>query len=488
MNTGRRILLTVIALFAGLVFVVDLLTPVGVEVWVLYLPVILAAVLFNHVPTILAASAGCSLFVIIGTFFSPLEIDPTGQDILNRGMGLTALWMMTIAGITIVRRSAQVAQTMESLKVSIDRHQRAEKALAESEERLRLAVAGAGMGTWDVNLRTGEAVWSQAPFRIIGFDPAQGGEANWDMWLSEDHADELGAVLAEQEPARSEQSLHGAEIRIRRPSTGEIVWLQLFGRFVYEGLGNAVRFTGVSFDITQRKKLEREVLDIAAREQRRLGVELHDGVAQELTGLSLIANSLAKSLSDSQEAKRIADRLVAGIRRVHEQVRDLSHGMLPFQIEAGGLRAALADLAARASEQSGIPIAFECPELIDGLDATAARQLIRITQEAVNNAIRHAKPRRIRLSLGYYHNGLRLVVQDDGPGMSKTNEPADGMGIRIMRYRAGLIGGVLRIEGREGRGTVVTCTVPRRQGDGEERRDGAESRFGGSADQSVDRR
>jgi len=470
----RAVLLTAVVLFAAAVFITDLLTPLGVAEWVLYLPVILAPVWFNNSRQVVVASALCSALVVVGFFLSPPGILHS-WDLINRGMGLTALWLTALAGITICRRSTRLAEVMLSLQREIAQHQQTEQALGQSEERLRLAVEGAGMGTWDLDLRTGKRVWSETNFRMLGYQPVLGGEATREMWLSRLHPDDRDRVLEVVEEARRERSLYCPEYRICRADNGETVWLAAFGRFVYDETGEAVRFLGVLFNVTRRKRaaeslresqerlrlLQRELVEIAAQEQRRIGQELHDGVGQELTGLGLMANALAQHLRETDTEKRIADRLVAGLDRVHQQVRTLARGLVPVQLEAQGLWAALDDLAVRASEQSGIPVTFDCPEGVGVPDHAAATQLHRIAQEAVSNALRHGRPQQVRLTLLYEPDGLRLSIQDDGTGTPDQMEESNGMGFRIMQYRAEQIGGALQIGQAEGGGTIVTCKVPR---------------------------
>lgn len=467
MKDNRRArLLTAVGIFSAAVFVVDVLTPAGVEVWVLYLPVILAPVWYNNARHVVLASATCSALVVIGSFFS--HPYPIGEliwlDLLNRGMGLMAMWLTAYAGITLCRRSARLGEVMENLRQEIAHHKKTEEALTQSEERLRLAAEGAGMGTWDVNLRTGKAIWSETHFRTLGYPPAPGGQATHSMWRSCVHADDLERILEAREQARRERTPYCAEYRIRRADSGAIVWLAIFGRFVEDDTGAPVRFLGVSFDITRRKVLEREVLDIAAREQRRIGQELHDSVGQEITGLGLMANVLVRRLQDRVTERQIAGRLITQLDRVHQQVRALSRGLVPVQVEAKGLWAALDDLAVAASEQSGITVTFDCPEWEEGPDHATATELFRIAQEAVSNALRHGQPQHVRLSLFVGNDGLHLSVRDNGAGMKDSVDESNGMGLRIMRYRAGLIGGVLHIDPAQGGGTVVTCVLPNWRG------------------------
>ena len=213
-------------------------------------------------------------------------------------MGLTALWLMALAGITIVNRSRDLMSESNLLLAS--------------EERLRLAMEGAGMGTWDRDLRTKKTIWSDTHFRMLGYSPPMNGEASVEMWQSRLHPDDLDRVLEAQEQSQLNRTIFNTEYRILRADDGKIAWLAVFGRFFYNESGEAIRFLGVSFDITQRKDLEREVLEVAADEQRKIGHELHDSVGQELTGLGLMANALHQSLPTTAREQRIVAALSEG--------------------------------------------------------------------------------------------------------------------------------------------------------------------------------
>jgi PAS domain S-box-containing protein len=468
MNEHRRALrLAGVVLFTAFVFIIDVLTPRGIEVWVLYLPVILFLVLLNNPRWIVAGSAACSVLVVIGSFFSPESSNPLWWDLLNRGMGCLAIWLSCFNGVLLCNRSAQLERALADLHEGMDALRQAKQVLGEHEERLRLTMQGAGMGTWDLNLATGKVVWSETQFRMLGYKPPPSGEASQEMWLRRIHPDDRGPLLEAQEKARRERSLYSAEYRIRRPDSQNPVWLAIFGRYLYDDQGEAVRFVGVSFDITRRKHLEsellrNEVLRIAAREQQLIGQELHDGVGQELTGLGLMAQSPAQRLLEAAPEKRIATRLIAGLDQVHRKVRELSRGLVPVHVETRGLSAALDDLAARTTEQSGISVTSECPEWVDLPDHQTATEMFRIAQEAVINALRHGRPRQIRLTLLSEPKGLRLRIKDDGIGVQQDRlKESDGLGLRIMECRAGLIGGALQISSSEVGGTVVTLTLPR---------------------------
>ncbi len=473
MSTTRRIpLMTAVVSCAVIAFILDIYTPLGIEIWVCNLPLILIPVLFRNSRMVVSWCLACSAVVVLGSLLSPPGSNPRIWDIVNRGMGLATMWLIAVLAVIIIKRSTQLDGALSSLRREIAEHDQTGRALELSEERLRLATEGAGMGTFDVNLQTGRVVWSAIHLRMLGYGTISDQETTIDLWRSCIHPDDLARVLAAREEALQRHSAYAVEYRINRADNGEIVWLAVFGRYYYNELGEGVRFLGVAFDITRHRELEREalgreVLAIAEREQRQIGLELHDTVGQELTGMGLMAQSLVQRLPEAAAEKRIALRLVAGLDSVHRQVRELSRGLIPVYVESRGLAAALDDLATRTSAASGISVTAECPEWVELPDHPTATQLLCIAQEAVSNALRHGRPRHIRLTLLTEPNGLRLRIKDDGIGIQSGPDQTTGLGIRIMQFRAGVIGGVLQIGPSQGGGTVVSCTLPRSNGNGE---------------------
>ncbi len=219
-------------------------------------------------------------------------------------------------------------------------------------------------------------------------------------------------------------------------------------------------FNGAIRDISARKQLELEVLEVATLEQRRIGQALHDSTGQELTALGLLAETLKESLTQQAPATGpLADKLVEGLKRVLGQVRAYSRGLIPVEIDSRGLLSALTDLASRTSEIHGVECQFSCPRSVDLNDNPTATQLYHIAQEAVTNALRHGRPRHITMTLDSDDTLLTLRVSDDGIGLKPDVPDSKGMGLKIMRYRAGLIQGRLTIEPNEPTGTVVSCTL-----------------------------
>jgi PAS domain S-box-containing protein len=218
-------------------------------------------------------------------------------------------------------------------------------------------------------------------------------------------------------------------------------------------------FTGILHDMTEYKRLEREVVEAASKEQRRIGQDLHDSVAQELTAINLLAGTLAASLqTDRANATKLLQQMQQGLRRSQQELRAVLRGLLPVAVEGNGLFAALMELADRTCQGGRVTCTFDCPEPVAVADNLTATYLYLIAQEAVHNAVRHGKARNIRISLRA-NPQLVLGVQCDGIGMPPRPEANGGLGLRIMRNRAAIIGAHLTIEPAEFSGTMVTCRL-----------------------------
>jgi signal transduction histidine kinase len=228
--------------------------------------------------------------------------------------------------------------------------------------------------------------------------------------------------------------------------------------------GGICGYTGVALNVTDRRQLERQILEISDREQARIGQELHDGLCQQLVSLAFDANSLeseltAKRLPQARTAKRIADLLDRAIT----EARQLARGLFPIRLDAQGLPSALEELARTTRERFGVQCRFEASEGAAVETKAMATHLYRIAQEAVNNAVQHGPARSITLRLQSRRNRLALEVQDDGQGISPVRlKQSHGMGLHIMDYRARSIGGTFAFGPGPDGGTLISCCVPGR--------------------------
>jgi len=220
------------------------------------------------------------------------------------------------------------------------------------------------------------------------------------------------------------------------------------------------QFIAVIRDITERKRLESEVLRITEEERMHVSAELHDGVCQEMVGISFLANSLGRDLARSgHPLAPQACRIGEAILNATEHARMLARGMSPVVTDGHGLMHALSQLTNSTARMYGIVCKFLCPVPVSIENPTQANQLYRIAQEAIRNAHQHGRARRITVRLKEAAGQVCLTVTDNGSGMPAALLHGPGMGVRVMRYRAGLIGGQLRVQSRGRGGTDVLCHV-----------------------------
>jgi two-component system, LuxR family, sensor kinase FixL len=226
------------------------------------------------------------------------------------------------------------------------------------------------------------------------------------------------------------------------------------------GAGSADCYAFILRDISEQRRLEKEVLDIAEREQSRFGHDLHDGLGQHLTGVQFMAQVLQQKLEESgQSLAHDAAEIASLIREAITLTRDLARSLSPVVLQSKTLQDALRDLAAGICRRSAAECVTELDEDIAVTDIEGAIQLYRIAQEAVNNALKHGLAKRIIVSLQHTDDGLvELAVRDNGKGFPPGAPVGMGMGLRVMKHRAALVGGSLEIMARPHE-TAVICTA-----------------------------
>ncbi len=231
-----------------------------------------------------------------------------------------------------------------------------------------------------------------------------------------------------------------------------------------DGTPNYTIATGI--DITEREQLERALLNISAREQRRIGQDLHDGLGQHLTGIAFMAKVHEAKLAEKQLADALdAAKIVRLVNEAIHKTRELARGLLPVLSDAHGLMSALQMWAGEVEDLFGISCRFACETAVLIHDDGMATHLYHIAQEAVTNAIKHGQSRDILIRLAQDNGWGALVIRDDGTGIKEDRASTQGMGLHIMTYRAGMIGGRLEIRPNQSRGTSVTCIFPVVSGD-----------------------
>lgn len=214
-------------------------------------------------------------------------------------------------------------------------------------------------------------------------------------------------------------------------------------------------------DITERKHLEKTILDISAREQRRIGQDLHDGLGQHLTGIAFMAKVQAQKLAEKQMPESAdAVKIVRLVNDAISRARELAKGLAPVVFDSHGLMSALQVHVAEVQDLFGMSCCFQCDPPVLIPDGTVATHLFHIAQEAITNAVKHAQARNILVRLSASEERGLLVIKDDGKGLVEPRSDHAGMGLQIMKYRADMIAGALEIRGDKSQGTAVSCRFP----------------------------
>lgn len=301
--------------------------------------------------------------------------------------------------------------------------------------------------------------WNAGAQRMYGYTAAETVGQPSTMLCTPDNRDSVLRSL--EQVKRGIHIEHFETTRVRKD--GRQIDISLSYSPIKGTSGEVVGASAIARDITERKTLQREVLEIAALEQRRIGQELHDSIGQELTGLAMLTQRLVGELAADHLSETAAARQIhTGLQRALSHVRAMSKGLVPVEVDAEGLMVALADLAYRTSDLHGIPCRFECHRPVAITDNQTAMHLYRMSQEAVTNAIKHGHPRNIIIRLGVEGDVATLRVIDDGTGFTAAARHDAGSGLRIMHYRAELIGAKLEITPARPHGTIVTCSIAQR--------------------------
>jgi signal transduction histidine kinase len=220
------------------------------------------------------------------------------------------------------------------------------------------------------------------------------------------------------------------------------------------------RTAALKREMAERERLDQEIAEVADRERRRLGQTLHDSLGQHLTGTALAAEVLREKLA-ARSATEVndADKVVRYIEEGIDLTRNLARGFFSPELEADGLNIALQGLAENITERFSVPCTFNGDESIRLRDSSTATQLYHIAQEAATNAIKHAEPSKIDIDLMRNGRKLTLSISDDGRGFPARLPEPHGLGLRLMRHGASLIGGKFEISAKAGGGTVVRCKL-----------------------------
>ena len=376
-------------------------------------------------------------------------------EFCNRRKNGELFWEYAV--IAPVVGSEKQVRHFVAIKEDITEQHQAIDLLRDREERLRAILNTVGDGVITIDREGIMLGINPAALQMFGYAEGEMLGRNVRMLMPGPFRDEHGEYLANYHRT-GERKIIGArrELQAKRKD-GTIFPIELA---VSEATHLNI-FTGVIRDLTERKRLEAEVLQISEDERQRVAADLHDGICQELVSINFAATALERDvqLFNWQLAARVK-KLAQTIVEAAGHTREVARGMNPVVAGGDGLMNALRHFTGTIAETYRVRCHFRCPKPVMVKDRVVADQLYRIVQEAVQNAIQHGKAKELNVRLHASRGALCVVVADDGRGMSTSARSANGLGLRAMNYRARLIGGQLSVQPREGGGTEVTCRIP----------------------------
>jgi signal transduction histidine kinase len=380
-----------------------------------------------------------------------------GAPLINpRGFGLGSLCVID----RIPRQlSPEQLSSLKLLAAQVVQHLEM-RYLAEALRRQTILLdktqRAAQIGGWELDLNTRSLTWTDKMYRLHGLV-----RKSYSLTVEssvEFYTSETGPVIRRAvESAIENGTPFEVEGQIVRADGGHR-WVRATGTSD-GGPGLATVLFGLSQDITERRELEREVVRISDRERSRFGSDLHDGLGQELTGIALMLGALASATTGTASAIRDDVRMIETmVREALGHCRLIAQGLSPTGAEQGGLISALRRHAFRLEKIHGIQFTFHTAGDDSGLDSICADNLYRIAQEAMTNSIKHGCANLITVSFSEAAGKTEFSICDNGNGM--TGAPrTDGMGLRVMHYRARLIGGTLEIGPTANGGICVHCII-----------------------------
>jgi PAS domain S-box-containing protein len=295
---------------------------------------------------------------------------------------------------------------------------------------------------------------------LLGLTPAAW-QNDPDSWQKHLHPDDYARVMDELVSSFRRNEPFESEYRMLRTDKG-IVWFRDRAEVVCDETGNPLFLQGVMLDITERKELERAIVEVSSREQTRIGLDLHDSLCQRLAGIAFMWKTVAdkvaaRQLPENNQVGEIGQLITAAI----DEARGLAQGLCPVELENNDLGMALKELGSSVERLFAVSCTVRCQRAVRLADKAVALHLYRIAQEAVSNAIRHGKATHVRIDFVLKKRKHTLWIRDNGVGFPGEEHCKRGTGIRSMRYRAQIIGAMLTIEREAGGGTRVTCVCSR---------------------------
>jgi PAS domain S-box-containing protein len=281
------------------------------------------------------------------------------------------------------------------------------------------------------------------------------GKYIWDLFLVSEEVDGFKALLE-----RTRSGLLPGEYESHWLTRKGVPRLIAWSTTVLSRGQGAAHTIATGIDVTERKHLEKTILEVSAREQRRIGQDLHDGLGQHLTGVAFLSKVLEEKLSEHSVGESAdAAKIVLLVNDAIRKTKELARGLLPVVSESEGLMAALKQCAEETEDLFRVTCRFQCDEPVLINDVSVATHLYHIAREALNNAMKHGKARELAIELSAENGEGLLSIQDNGLGLPEAPQ-GTGMGLNIMNYRARMVGGSLEVRRNATGGVTVVCAFP----------------------------
>jgi PAS domain S-box-containing protein len=334
--------------------------------------------------------------------------------------------------------------------VDITERREAEAELRTSQERMTMAAEAAQLGfwTWDIS---GGGVWLTDKLReLLGYSATE--EVTYDRFLLRVHEGDRTVVVQAVARAMAQQGYYHSEYRVVLPD-GAVRWLFENGRVRIDSKGTPVQLLGVSIDITERRRAEQESREVSSKlitaqedERKRIARELHDDLNQRLALLSVEMEIFGSASTDtSGPARERLDSMTSQVKGLSSEVHRLSYQLHPAKLDQLGLVVATRTFCREVSLQSGIAVHFEQHDMPRDVGTDVALCLYRVTQEAVQNSVRHNGGAAIQVSLTYADGQIRLLISDEGKGFDVDHAIHNGgLGLVSMRERVRQVNGSIR--------------------------------------------
>ena len=352
----------------------------------------------------------------------------------------------------------RVGERTSELEHEITDRRQTEEQLVKTLQQLRQLAENITDAFWMRNAGDSRMIYVSPAYERIWDRSSRDLYQSSGGWLETIHPEDRERV-AHAIQSRQAAGEYNEEYRILRPD-GTLRRIRDRAFPIRDGSGRVVRIVGIAEDITDQRRMEREILEVSDREQARLGQDLHDSLCQRLVSIAFDNGSLeqklaARALPETEAVRQMGDLLDEAIT----EARALSRGLFPVQLETDGLGLALRQLALSVSARCKVDCRVASTQPVFVRDNAVATHLYRIAQEAVTNAIKHGQVSAITIELSADGERVELKVSDDGVGITRPRNSRGGMGMHIMEYRARTIGGALSIaSGPEG-GTIVACSI-----------------------------